>query len=347
MPFETHYKNCYDLTKLPFFELNEAGKLVLALKDAPPIVDFHTHLGSFYFLSRPVLLNKRTDHVDHCFRQDNLPIDLTLYSGVNLKNTRRNGTFNDHAHTVITRRGPNATYTIPNILEEMDRLGVDKSVVLAIDLPGGSQNSFHQLKHLKKHDRLIPFCAVNVNAPRWEEDVDKCIEMGAKGLKVHPYAQFLPPNHPRIMRLLRRWSETRLPVLFHTANNGLEPGLLRRLSDMELYHEPLLRFPEIPFILGHGGMLFYEQAVEFAKEHGNTYLEIGGQPPQNIRHMIDILGNDKILFGTDWPFYPLILPLAKVLVATENDPESRRKILSGNALRLIDQYHLAAAPCAD
>ena len=343
MPMPMQFKNCNALTQLPYFETNKAGRPVLALDDAPPIVDFHTHLGAFYYLSRPVDLTRRTDRVDHCFREDSLCVDLTLYSGVNLRNTRRNGTFQDHAHTVLTRNGANATYTIPNLLEEMARLGVDKSIVLAIDLPGGSQNSFRQLKSIKGNPHLIPFCAVNVHARHWEEDMDRCVALGARGLKVHPYAQFLPPNHPRILRLLRRWSRTGLPVLFHTANNGLEPGVLRRLSDMELYAEPLRMFPDIPFILGHGGMLFYEQAAAYAKEHGNTCLEIGGQPPQNIRHLIDILGNDKILFGTDWPFYPLILPLAKVLVATEDDPESRRRILSENALRLIEQYHLTAA----
>jgi len=340
LPTPQNFKNCNELTQLPYFEMNPAGKPVLAVDDAPPIVDFHTHLGSYYFLSRPIDLFQHTETVDHCFRHDELPIDLSLYSGVNLRNTRRNGTFSDHAHTILTNKGSNATYTIPNLIEEMDRMGVEKSIVLAIDMPGGSQNSLHQAKYLQGNPRLIPFCAVNVQSRRWEEDMDRCVAMGARGLKVHPYAQFLPPNHSRMMKLYKRWSKTGLPVLFHTANNGLEPSFLRKLSDMELYEEPLKKFPEIPFIMGHAGMLFYELAVKYAKAHGNTYLEIGGQPPQNIRHMIEILGNDKILFGTDWPFYPLILPLAKVLVATETDRESRDLILSGNAFRLIEQYNL-------
>jgi len=341
------FTNCNDLTRLPYFEMNTDGKPVLALEDAPPIVDFHTHLGSSFYLSRPIDLFRRTDAVHHCFRHDELPIDLSLYSGVNLRNTRRNGTFSDHAHTIFTNKGANATYTIPNIIEEMDRMGVEKSVVLAIDLPGGSNNSLRQAKYLQGNPRLIPFCAINVNARRWEEELEQCLAMGARGLKVHPYAQFLPPNHPKMMRLYKRWSRTGLPILFHTANNGLEPSFLRKLSDMELYEEPLKKFTEIPFILGHAGMLFYETAVEYAKAHGNTCLEIGGQPPQNIQRMIDTLGNDKILFGTDWPFYPIILPLAKALVATDKDRESRDLILSGNAFRLIRQYNLCGnAPLA-
>ena len=337
------FNNCLELSELPWFELDDNGRTRMCA-DLPPIVDFHTHLGSYFLFSRPVLLNRRTPQVDHCFREDELEVDLSLYSGVNLSNTRRFGTFGDHIHTVFTRRGPNATYTVPNILEEMDRLGVQTSVVLAIDILGRPQNSMHQLDKIAGHPRLIPFCAVSALSPRMEAEVEECVAMGARGLKVHPYAQFLPPNHPKMIRLLECWSRTGYPVLFHTANNGLEPGPLRRLSDMELYEEPIMRFPKIPFILGHAGMLHFEQAANYAKAHGNAYLEIGGQPPQNIRRMIDILGPDHILFGTDWPFYPLILPMAKLLIATEDDPETRDKILSGNAYALIEKLGLNTGP---
>lgn len=340
--YPTKFKNCDDLVRLPYFEKNSSGRTVLALDDAPPIVDFHAHLGSYFLFSSPLDLNRRTGSVQHCFREHELPIDVEVYSGINLKNTRRNGTFGDHAHTIITKHGANASYTVPNILEEMDRMGVDKSVLLAIDILG-IQNSMHQLKAVADEPRLIPFCGVTALSPRWEAEMDACLEQGARGIKIHPYAQFLAPNHPRILKLLERWRGTGLPVLFHTANNGLEPAPLRRLSDMHLYEEPLRRFPDITFIFGHAGMTFFETAVKYAKDHGNTYLEIGGQPPLNIRKMIDTLGNDKILFGTDWPFYPLIMPLAKTLLATENDPESRRKILSENAHHLIRKHGLVGA----
>lgn len=338
--FKMKYENCRGLTGLPFFETDSEGKQVLAI-DAPPIVDFHVHLAFYAFLSRPVDLYKSTPRVRHCFRLDSVPVDLSLYSGVNLKNGRRNGTFSDHINVLFTRRGPNATYTIPNLVEEMDRMGVIKSVNLPIDFPFGSHISRDHTENLVGHPRFIPFCGINPRSPRWEAEMEKCLELGARGLKIHPYAHMCPPNHPRVLRLLKRWSRTGLPVLFHTANNGLEPSVWRKWSDIELYEEPLRHFTEIPIILGHAGMTFYEKACEMARAHGNCHLEIGGQPPQNIRHMIDLIGADRLLFGTDWPFYPLILPLAKVLIATEGDIGARNKILSENAFRLYDELGLA------
>lgn len=333
------YKNVRELAKLPFFKSDAKGQPELAI-EVPPIVDFHIHLGMSFFLSSPIDLKKKTRRVMHSFRDDSVPVDLSVYSGVNMKEGRRVGSWSDHIHTLVTKHGPNATYTIPNSCREMDRLGVRASVVLPIDFPVASRNSQYTIENIVHNQRFIPFCGINSQSAKWEAEMDECLELGARGIKIHPYSQFLPPNHPKVLKLLKRWSRTGLPVLFHTAHNGLEPAPLRKLSDIELYEEPLRRFPETTFIFGHGGMNYYEKAVEMAKAHGDTYLEIGGHPSQNIKHMIDLIGNDRLLFGSDWPWYPVALPLAKTLIATEDDKESRDKILSGNAYALIDRLRL-------
>jgi len=46
---------------------------------------------------------------------------------------------------------------------------------------------------------------------------------------------------------------------------------------------------------------------------------------------------DRIVFGSDWPFYHPVLPLAKVLIALEGRPEVRSKILHDNAARLLER----------
>ena len=41
------------------------------------------------------------------------------------------------------------------------------------------------------------------------------------------------------------------------------------------------------------------------------------------------------MFGSDWPFYPQAMGLAKVLLATENDAAARTRVLRGNATTLL------------
>jgi predicted TIM-barrel fold metal-dependent hydrolase len=54
-----------------------------------------------------------------------------------------------------------------------------------------------------------------------------------------------------------------------------------------------------------------------------------------MRQVIAEADPDRIVYGTDWPFYHHALALAKVLVATEGRPALRRKILHDNAARLL------------
>ena len=44
---------------------------------------------------------------------------------------------------------------------------------------------------------------------------------------------------------------------------------------------------------------------------------------------------DRIMHGSDWPFYHLAISIAKVLIATEGDAALRRAVLWENAARLF------------
>ena len=54
-----------------------------------------------------------------------------------------------------------------------------------------------------------------------------------------------------------------------------------------------------------------------------------------IRRLIDECGPDRLVFGSDWPFYPLATSQAKLLLATRARPEALEPVLRGNALRLF------------
>ena len=51
--------------------------------------------------------------------------------------------------------------------------------------------------------------------------------------------------------------------------------------------------------------------------------------------MLDVVPADRVLYGTDWPFYHQALTLARVLIATEGEPSLRRGVLHDNAVRLL------------
>ena len=76
-------------------------------------------------------------------------------------------------------------------------------------------------------------------------------------------------------------------------------------------------------------------AVPLARRYPNAWLDIHGQGVTTLHELIERVGGDRLLFGTDWPFYHLAATLAKVLLVTRDRTDIRDAILRGNALRLL------------
>lgn len=310
----------------PYFEkTNNEYKLKSDLK----IIDAHTHLGLEYFFLKKIDYYKKSP-VIYEFPTD-VPMESEMYVGKYLfqesKKIARKSFF--------VKKGKHRTHTIPNMIHEMDLCNVEKSFVLPVDLP----LSFHNTKKflsLDDKDRLIFFCSINSINFGWRKQMKKAVEQGAKGLKIHPYTLVSAPNRKTTMKLINEWSQYNLPVIFHSGYSGIEPGFTRRWLDLAKYERPIKFFKNTNFILGHSGCVFYKKAIYLARKYPNVYLELSGQYPNSIKDIIKYADNNRILFGSDWPFYPIALPLAKTLLATEGNHKARKKIFYDNSKKLLN-----------
>jgi len=219
----------------------------------------------------------------------------------------------------------------------MDALKIKKSISLSIDLANVSNNSLRIGKALKNNQRIIFYCSVHPKDKLAEKKIKKYLKLGAKGIKIHPEIQLTAANSKIMLKFLKLWKKLSggLPVLFHSGYNGFEPKWASKYSSIHLYYPAAEVLADTPCILGHSAMNEYQTAIKIAQKFKNVYLEISGQPPAHIKEMIDRIGEDRLLFGSDWPVYPQAIPLAKVLIATENLPQTRIKILRDNALKLL------------
>ncbi len=324
------------VAELPWFERDATGLVRFTDPGAVgPIIDFHAHVGPLGF-TRRFDYERRGTPARTIFPRRGVEVDLTVHSVVNLMRESNRRMLAGWVGAVASPPfGKHLTWTTPNLCAEMDALGIERTAILAMELPLNPHISEAYLAAAERHPRLVPFVAVNPRNPRWEARMDAYRARGAMGLKVHPYTMLLASDDERILATLRRWSATELPVLFHTACTGLEPPPLRHLADIHSYERAIRSFPGTPFVLGHAGLVFVEKAIEYARRYDNVWLEIDGQPPQNLRRIFDAVRPDRILFGTDWPEQPLVLSLAKVFLATEGQPELRRQILHDNAAALL------------
>ncbi len=147
--------------------------------------------------------------------------------------------------------------------------------------------------------------------------------------------KFLAPYHNRPMtdgRYRPFWEyahQKRLPVLAHTWGGAPTCG-------ERIVRECAARYPHIPFILGHSLHSAWEESVAVAKEFPNTYLDLCAV--LDDRGILELFVGegleDRILFGTDFPWFGYPAYIGAVLGADITD-EARRKILFENARRLL------------
>jgi hypothetical protein len=86
-----------------------------------------------------------------------------------------------------------------------------------------------------------------------------------------------------------------------------------------------------------------DAGIEIVNDFPNAWCEVASQSTGNIRRLVERVPIEKLMFGTDWPFYHQGAGLAKVLIATEGKPSKRAQILHLNAMRLLGLEEVPAA----
>lgn len=93
------------------------------------------------------------------------------------------------------------------------------------------------------------------------------------------------------------------------------------------------KFPELQLIFGHSGLEENSEVIELMEQYPQTYADISTQIPRNTSRMIRAVCSERLLLGSDYPFFNQAFPMLSILRATENDQE-RLNIFSANAKRI-------------
>jgi predicted TIM-barrel fold metal-dependent hydrolase len=335
--FPTRFESTLDLARLPWFEVRGGSRLAVrqdARDEVGPVIDMHTHLALGYLRRLRIDLHAETPAVAY-YLPLSLPVDLDLYSNRNLDAAAMFAMKADVSVLGLTGQGMRTTHTAPNLVRDLRALGIRHAVVLPFDLPFGARNAEALLDAARRYPELLPFGSVHP----FDRDAERRLvdqrATGAQGIKLHPNGQFIAPDHPRTVTLCGRCGAHGLPVLFHCGPVGIEPAAARRRCQVSRYERTVAENPETTFVLGHSGALQYEEAIRFAERYPNTFFELSCLGLPALRQVLDTVPTDRVLYGTDWPFYHQGLTLARVLIATEGDRALRRAVLHDNAAKLM------------
>src|SRR3954469_5348141 len=132
----------------------------------------------------------------------------------------------------------------------MERYGMSRAFMFCMDEPD-RHPAFREPNDRtlafaeRANGRLIPFVRLDLGEGPIE-GATRCLELGARGIKLHPRAQAFLLNDERLAPVFALAAERRVPILIH-GGRGLPPiaDHLARLHD---------EFPEAALIIAHAGI---------------------------------------------------------------------------------------------
>ena len=156
--------------------------------------------------------------------------------------------------------------------------------------------------------------------------------LGLHAIKVYPTYANKELDDPCWDPVFRFACDRGVPVLSHSWEGDGLCGPDRFATVAE-------RYPDLNLVLGHGGgtELGRQQAIAAAQRCPNLYLEICSsyRNEGSIEALVDGVGAERVLFGSDLPLMDPRIHIGRVLCARIDD-QSKAQILGANAARLLD-----------
>jgi predicted TIM-barrel fold metal-dependent hydrolase len=211
--------------------------------------------------------------------------------------------------------------TIEQLLADMDAAKIDKVVLQGIYFQHQqncvTQNNWYIDWCRQYPDRLLGFATIQPLAGQKAlDEVKRAVDQGLCGIgEILPYAQNHSISDEAFLAVVELAIELDIPLCLHGAEPvGPDyPG--RAYTPLQDYVWLAEQYPALTLILAHlGGLLpYYELNPRTKKIMRNVYYDTAAVPllyqPAVYKSVVDIVGAEKILYGSD---YPLLLYPRKI-----------------------------------
>ena len=224
--------------------------------------------------------------------------------------------------------------SVENLLREEQKAGISRCVI------SNSAVTPHQVHDVNtflasaaaSHPSFVGFGSIYPGMDGFEEELDRIVSLGLRGLKIHPDFQKLPIDDPSGIETYRAVARRGLPVLFHMGDNRYDFSSPERLTNL------LRRVPDLQVVAAHfGGWNIWPQSLAHPQPESvlyDTSSTLGMTDRDIVLRLIDKIGPDRLIFGTDFPMWSPKEELARFL-ALDLDESSRQKILYKNFMKLL------------
>lgn len=242
-------------------------------------------------------------------------------------------------------------------IAELDRQDVSAAALIA-SIPGDEASVAAAARAFPQ--RFFPFAMVNPRA--WNPDACAEVQCACLFPAMHAY-----PIHDGVARPVFEWAAAHHRAVFVHCG-ALSVGVRGKLGLPSLFdmrfsnpidvHAVALRYPEVPILIPHFGAGYFREALMLADLCPNVYLDTSSsnrwmryeevhhlEARGGLRHVfrraLDVLGPERILFGTDSSFFPrgwhhaIFEEQARALYEIGLTAAHARMIFAENLLRIL------------
>jgi hypothetical protein len=251
-------------------------------------------------------------------------------------------------------RGTFEGVSLEEMLRRMDEAGIERSMLIAAKVgPAGHRACYHVPYELVKEatarypDRFWALAGIDptegMNGVRALEHAVR--QDGFVGAHLYPHWFELPPDHARYYPIYAKCVELGVPIQMQVGQSLIyDKSFPRRSVGQPITLDAVAcDFPELKIIGIHIGIPWADEMIAMAWKHANIFIGSDAHSPRywpsSFINYINTYGQDKVIFGTDFP----VLDFGETLRQIDElnlRPGPKRKFLRDNVLRI---YGLEAA----
>jgi len=182
--------------------------------------------------------------------------------------------------------------------------------------------------------RLIPFVRLDLNESPLEEAV-RCLDLGARGIKLHPRAQRFDASDERLAPVFALAAERHVPILIH-GGRGLPPIAAGLGALVERYAETTL-------IIAHAGIADMAHLARAMAGRRGVFFDTSTWSPVDLLDFYRQIPPEQVLYASDYPYgqytTSLFLALRTAQLAGYSEQQVRG-MLADNAERIANGQEL-------
>ncbi|TMK34534.1 MAG: hypothetical protein E6G64_01565 [Actinobacteria bacterium] len=245
---------------------------------------------------------------------------------------QRAAIFDAHTHLGTDIDGMVGVYD--DLERGMEKYGISRCFLFCLDEPdrhpGFRAGNDRTLEFAKRSGgKLIPFVRLDMNEEPIEE-ATRCLDRGARGIKLHPRAQKFLLNDERLAPVFELAAERRVPILIH-GGRGLPPIADDLAALVDRYDAQL--------IVAHAGIADLAALADRLGGKAGVFFDTSVWSPLDLLGLYRLVGPEQVVYASDYPYgqqpASLLISIRTARLAGF-DEEQVQDVLARNANAIAD-----------